>query len=65
MIARIRILARLVGFAALLWIVAVALLGLATGAKHIETPHLAVWLFIGAIVTQLILWFVSKVARRT
>jgi hypothetical protein len=64
MIARLHLFARLLSFAAALWILALVVWGLATGAKHLETPLLAVWLFIAATIAQLALWLLSKAVRR-
>lgn len=64
MIARFDLIVRLVTFAAALWIVAVVVWGLATGEKQIETPLIAVWLLIGGMVAQLILWLVRKARRQ-
>ncbi len=62
--ARLDLIARLVTFAAALWISAVVVWGLATGEKQIETPFIAVWLLIAGIVARLSLWLVRKARRQ-
>jgi hypothetical protein len=52
-------------FAAACWILAVIGWGLLMGTEHIETPLLAVWLFIGGLLVQLFLWLLGKGVRRT
>lgn len=61
MIARLRLIARLITFAAAMWILAAVIWALATGAKGVTTP--VVWLFIGGMIAQLILWLISRMAR--
>jgi hypothetical protein len=64
MIARLHLVARLVSFAGASWIVAVVFWGLATGVRHIETPLIAVWMFIAGIAAQLVLWLISRLQSR-
>ena len=63
MIVTLRLITRLITFAAACWILALILWRLATGAKHIDTPIVALWIFIIGLFAQLLLWLVNKVAR--
>jgi hypothetical protein len=63
MITRLRLIVRLLTFAVALWILAVVIWGMVTGTKHTETPLVAVWIFIGGMVVQLLLWLISKAVR--
>jgi hypothetical protein len=55
---------RIVTFVAALWMGAEVLWGLATGAKHIEPPTIAVWLFICGLLAQLGLWFIRRAVQK-
>jgi hypothetical protein len=65
MIARAQLVARLVNFATATWILGVVIWGLIAGKQHIQTPRIAVWLFIAAALVRLLLWSVSKAATRS
>ena len=65
MIAHLHLITRLVTFASASWILAVVVWSLATGAKDVETPLIAVWVLIAGIVAQLLLWLIRIVARRS
>jgi hypothetical protein len=63
-IARLGLIARMLSFAAVCWVLAVIVWGMMTGTKQIETPKLAVWLFLGGLLAQLLLWLLGKAVRR-
>jgi hypothetical protein len=62
-IAPLRLIVRWLTFAVALTIVAPIFWGLATSAKVIRTPQIAVWLFICGILAQLFFWLFAKMAR--
>jgi hypothetical protein len=64
MIARIRMVAVLIGLACPLWILGAVIWGVLAGKQQIQTPMLAVWLFLGAALVRLLLWAYAKVASR-
>jgi hypothetical protein len=63
-IAQIQLVARLVNAVAAAWILGAVIWALLVGKQHLQTPLIAVWLFIGAALVRLLLWVVSKAAAR-
>lgn len=65
MIAKIETVARLLNFAIALWILGVVFWGLLLGKDKVDTPMIAVWLFLLVAMARLLLWVIAKAVART
>ena len=63
--ARLQTILRLASFAVATWVLGVILWGLLAVKDKIETPLVAIWLFLGITLLRLVLWTVSKLVTRT
>jgi hypothetical protein len=64
MSTRLLAIGRLLNFAIVFWILAAIFWGVLAGKHKIETPLIAIWLFLGVALARLIIWAISSVARR-
>ena len=64
MIAQTQTILRLLNFAIAIWILGAILWGIVAGKHRIDTPLIAVWLFLGVAVVRFIIWVISKALRR-